>query len=182
MLNKIKFGEALRLLVSALDISISRLSKAINVDTSLVNRWVNDNRIPSYNTPYIENISEYLTRNIHNSHQIQCVKEIICKYINVENDQSSDENLQELILILLKESQGYSFEIKKQDKKSETSSTIAQTHNTKRSDNANHISLSNEDIIILGFEGIMKQCITLLEDAAKIKNHLENNVIYNLLF
>lgn len=178
MINKIKFGEALKLLASALDISISRLSKAINVDTSLVNRWVNDNRIPSYNTTYIESISEYLSRNIHNSHQIQCIIDIISKYINVENDQLSDENIQELIRMFLREAQGYSFEIKKQDKISKTSSRIAQTLNSKRSENSSLISLSNEDKIIPGFKNIIKQSITLLENAANSKNHPENNVIY----
>ena len=69
----------------ALDISMNQLSKAINVDSSLVSRWVSGKRIPAYNTIYIDSITEYFSRNIKNSFQEQNLNKVLLSLIKMKN-------------------------------------------------------------------------------------------------
>jgi len=195
MITNVKFGECLKLLLSALDISINRLSKAINVDSSLVNRWVNEKRIPSYNSTYIECISEYLSKNIQNSFQIQYFNDLL---FNVNEDNESVVDFEEKIKKALKESQGYSFECKKAElRESKTNSKNKEKASKLLSSNypfcyvrennvsdethtwnpTNSIPLSSNDKIIMGHENILAASIFLLETAAKQKFE-NNNTIY----
>ena len=110
MIKKIRFGECLNMLLSALNISNNRLSKSINVDSSLISRWLHEKRIPSYRTNYIENISEYLSQNILNSFQEQRLDEVIntlCE--NIDSKMSVKDKINKVLL----EAQGYSLETKK---------------------------------------------------------------------
>lgn len=177
--SKIKFGESLKLLISALDISISRLSKAINVDTSLANRWVNEKRIPSYNTPYIENIAEYLSKNIQNSYQLECLKRIIGSHMDISEENISSDNIKEVIFQFLNEAHGYSRECKKNEQRIK-SYAREQKIDLKNinADYLDHLELSNEDKIIPGIGNIINQGISLIETAANIKGTKENNTIY----
>lgn len=186
MITNLTFGECLKCLLSTLDISINRLSKAINVDSSLVNRWVHEKRIPSYNTPYIEGISEYLSKSVHNSFQEQHIDEL---YFNVYKGSESSDNIREKIRKLLLESQGYSVECKKRERKEQISKFLNNGqdcfngNNTNRNfmwktDSINHsTSLSSEDKIIYGTENVLAASIFLLEAAASqgVRN---NNTIY----
>jgi hypothetical protein len=103
-----------------LDISINKLSKAINVDSSLVNRWIHGKRIPSYTTPYVESISDYLSKNIHNTFQEKRINEFFQN--TYENNKSivndiEIESTKEKIRKLLLEAQGYSIECNKKEQK-----------------------------------------------------------------
>ena len=89
-----KFGECLKQLLSILGISMNQLSKAINVDSSLVNRWVNDKRIPLYNTSYIEHISEYLSKNVTNTFQIQHLNKL---FMDICKNGSSEDSIKDKI-------------------------------------------------------------------------------------
>lgn len=110
MKKQVKFGECLRLMLTSLDISGNRLSQAINVDSSLVSRWLNEKRVPSYRSNYIEEISKYFSANILNSFQeerLNCVIDAVCGTLE------TDACLKERILKTLLEAQGYSLECKK---------------------------------------------------------------------
>lgn len=192
MIKKTKFGECLRLLLSALNISSNRLSKAINVDSSLISRWLHEKRIPSYRTSYIENISEYLSKNILNSFQKQRLDGVINSlYENIDNQMSVKDQINKLLL----ESQGYSLECKKsQTKKKSPSATKAlKTKNIHASDiklnldsikecenNLNEytslISLSPEDKIVIGDKNILSAFLLLLENATKFKNSVHDTI------
>ncbi len=113
MKKQVKFGECLRLILNALNISSNRLSQAINVDSSLVSRWLNEKRIPSYRSNYIEEISKYLSTNILNSFQAQRLNEVIESFNGLF---SADTPLKEKILKVLQEAQGYSIECQKKGK------------------------------------------------------------------
>lgn len=78
-MSYIKFSECLTSLLSILDISANRLSKAINVDSSLVNRWVNGKRIPGYDSIHIQTIADYFAKNILNSIQAQRLNELFAR-------------------------------------------------------------------------------------------------------
>lgn len=163
MATKMTFGECLKFLLSTLDISMNRLSKAINVDNSLVNRWVHGKRIPSYGTAYINSIAEYLSKNIHNTFQMKRLNELllsICKDSDLRC--SNEEKIKKILL----EAQGYSIECKKKQGKE----IKKQTYNKS-------VALSNDDKIIFGADDIFSAGISLLKIAASQRPR-GNNTIY----
>jgi len=112
-MGHIEFGQSLEYLLTSLNISINRLAKAINVDGSLVNRWVNGRRIPAYNSMYIEDITEFLARNVKNSWQIKHIEKLFEEVGGTDVDSLS---IEDKIRKILYESQGYSIEIQKKKK------------------------------------------------------------------
>ncbi|MDF2986052.1 MAG: helix-turn-helix transcriptional regulator [Eubacterium sp.] len=172
MATNIKFGECLKLLISSLDISINRLAKAINVDNSLVNRWIHGKRVPSYNTLYIDRISEYLSKNVHNTIQLEHLNNVL---LEVCRDTGAVADLQEKIRITLKESQGYSFECKKAERKE---SKIHMTNMEEGLSNA--VALSSKDKIILGINNILSAAISLLETAVCQAQQKEKTIYITL--
>jgi hypothetical protein len=116
--SNIKFGECLKFLLSTLDISSNKLSKAINVDSSLVNRWIHEKRIPAYTTTYIESISDYLSMNIHNTFQEKRLNEFFLNvYENSESANIDADSTKKKIKRALLEAQGYSIECNRKEQK-----------------------------------------------------------------
>ncbi len=110
MTTKIKFGECLHLLMSSLDISNSRLSKGLNLDSSLISRWLHEKRIPAYHSNYIESISSFLSEGILNSFQKQRLDDainLVCP--NLDETLTTKDRITKALL----ESQGFSLECKK---------------------------------------------------------------------
>jgi len=176
-----KFGECLKQLLSILGISMNQLSKAINVDSSLVNRWVNDKRIPLYNTSYIEHISEYLSKNVTNTFQIQHLNKL---FMDICKNGSSEDSIKDKIKKILSEAQGYSIEWKKQCKKREKFANfldegnfISELPDELLNNPSAHIDLSNEDKIIIGKNNVISFGVHLLKVAAS-QNCKGNNTIY----
>ncbi|MCB2357820.1 hypothetical protein [Clostridium estertheticum] len=156
MITKVKFGECLQLLLSSLDMSNNRLAKGINVDSSLISRWLHEQRIPSYHGNYIESITNFLSENIFNSIQEQRLHDvlnIVCgnAYINIP--------IKGKLMKALLESQGRSLE-------------------GKRIRTNKKIDLSNKDNnnIIIGRKNVLAAILTLIEKAGKEKCK-DNNVI-----
>ena len=180
----IVFGECLKLLLSALDISNNRLSKAINVDSSFVSRWIHGKRVPPYNSSYIDNISEYLSNNVHNSFQEQQLNTI---FLNTFVDKEITAGIKEKIKKALLEAQGYSIEFNKKRKKEIEINSSNKEHISKllNDDPINHTEqnithfteLSSEDKVILGAENILAACYDLLEIATKQKCG-KSNIMY----
>lgn len=187
-MTNIKFGECLSLLLSALDINMNQLSKAINVDSSLVSRWVSGKRIPAYNTVYIESITEYLSKNIKNSFQEQHVNRI---FFSISKSNELNISIQEKIQKILLESQGYSIECKKEEQRGKKNQPINKEqissflnmdqHYPNKQDNINDfnytVNLSSEDKIIFGIENIVSAGTSLLE-ATTSQLCKDDNVIY----
>ena len=178
-MTNMTFGECLRSLLSILDISMNRLSKAINVDNSLINRWIHEKRIPAYNTAYIENIAEYLSRSFHNSTQIKSLDALLYK---VCDNNPSTVSIKDKIKIILSECQGYSIECrKKENKKNSNLSTNQElSHNSLYCTDIileKVLSLSSDDKIFFGNISALSSCIQLLKSATSSKNS-GNNTIY----
>lgn len=193
MINNMTFGECLKYMLSTLGISINRLSKAINVDSSLVNRWIHGTRIPAYHTPYIESIIEYLSKNIQNSIQVQHLNELYSK-LNICEEYKRIECDKEKIRIALLEAQGYSIECKKSERmknKEKLSKlinnyqydaagelhAINETHASGTPDLIDFVTLSNNDKIIFETKNIISYGISLLE-AALDKEVKDKKIIY----
>jgi len=167
---------------------MNQLAKAINVDSSLVNRWANGKRIPAYNTVYIESITEYLSKNIKNSFQEQHINELFMKIC--KNNEFNGNIIEKTRKVLL-ESQGYSIECKKKEQKQRKEQSIDEKKTSNLldikqlySDNHDNINvpnqtidLSDEDKIIFGIENIISAFISLLEIAAN-QEHKDNKIIY----
>jgi hypothetical protein len=199
MVANMKFGECLRFLLSVIDISIVRLSKAINVDSSLVNRWVNEKRTPAYNTNYIEKISEYLSGCVLNTFQEQYINEL---FLKVCGEDETELVVKEKIKKILLQAQGYSMEYRKKllnEKKFQlsTKEEISKLADScpdfyKKNDNIKTnaaplsahstdflINLSSEDKIIMGYKNILQASISLLHQASL---HKVNNDIIHISF
>ncbi|QAT39831.1 helix-turn-helix transcriptional regulator [Clostridium sp. JN-9] len=175
MKENIKFSESLSFLLSTLDISISRLAKAINVDSSLVNRWVNGKRVPSYKTNYINNISDYLSGNVQNSFQKKYINDF---YYRIFNDNIIEDDMEERIKKILAESQGYSIELRKMEltKSKPKSADKEQSSNSKQ-----FISLSKQDQLIIGSKNVISKSLSLLEAAANTKCKNNNTIFISFI-
>lgn len=58
----LSFGECLTMLLDKFSISGSKLSRALNVDPSLVNKWMHNKRVVPHNSNYIEQIADYICK------------------------------------------------------------------------------------------------------------------------
>ncbi|MBU3102154.1 MULTISPECIES: hypothetical protein [Clostridium] len=158
MITKVKFGECLQLLLSSLDMSNNRLAKGINVDSSLISRWLHEQRIPSYHGNYIESITNFLSENILNSIQEQRLNDvlkIICGNLDIRVSRKNK------IMKVLLEAQGCSLEGKK-------------IRINKKIDLSNDNTDNN---IIIGRKNVLASILALIEKAGKEKGK-DNNVIY----
>ncbi len=182
LFNKMTFGKCLKLLLATLNVPMSHLAKAINVDNSLVSRWVHEKRLPSYVASYIDNIAEYLSRKILNTYQIKLLDELYFDLI--EHDNIREITNIEKIRALLYHSLNYSIECKKKEK---TSADISKSKNQiavnanmidiPQANITNSVDLSSNDKVIYGISNIFSTVITMLEKASKHKRR-DNNIIY----
>lgn len=175
----IKFSDCLKLMLSNLGISSNRLSKAINVDSSLVNRWINGKRIPSYHTAYIEQISEFLAKNIYNTYQKQRISDLITEACG-SNDNSLP--IKDQIFHMLSEAQGYSLECYQKELK-EHKSTGKKAHSLYSEEITalgTSSSFSAKDKILIGQQMITQTTLHLLEDIGK-KRPRKDDTIYIVL-
>ncbi len=184
-MNNMTFGECLKCMLSALEVSMNRLAKYINVDNSLVNRWVHEKRIPPYGSAHIENIAEYLSKNVHNTFQISYINDIITKQgLWAENLSNTEDKIKKILF----EAQGYSLEcrkkllIKKKEMMSEIkhrdlieTKTIAYMKQFKGIEGI--IELSSNDKVIFGSDNIIKFLLELLNEASLIGRQ-DNKTIY----
>lgn len=109
------FGECLAAILNALDLKCSKLAKEINVDPSLVYKWLRGERVPSYDTSYIELISNYISSKISNNFQMEAITDLLDKH-GIETSEISNMDLLNKIKIWLQEAQGYSIKLQKKAK------------------------------------------------------------------
>lgn len=149
------FGECLSLLLSALDMSANRLSRAINVDGSLISRWIRGERIPSYRSNYIEAIAGYLEQNVLHSLQSQQIDRL-CSQIfgEIRHEDSMKDKIRKLLL----EAQGYSLESRKQAEKKKSS--------PRKQSAVPYTSLSSDNKVISGQRQISALALSMMEAAA----------------
>jgi len=190
----ITYAECLKALLSTLNISMSRLSKAINVDNSLINRWIHGKRIPPYGTSYIEKIAEYLAKNASSTYHREQLEHLL---INLSGDIHVEcNNYVSAIKKILLEAQCYSIETRKLEKRERKNTSSISNQDLKPvfiyetelksfdSSSSGHINsplhtfnLSEKDKIIYGLDNIMSQFISLLEYAQNHKGS-EGDSIY----
>lgn len=182
------FSESLAAILNALDLKCSKLAKEINVDPSLVYKWLRGERVPSYDTPYVELISNYIANKINNNFQMEAITDLLGKY-GIEMSETGNMYLQNKIRMLLHNAQGYSIKLQKKSKTSkkndlDNASSIASylknidtkkytKRNTCESNVINHDSDINGDLfcgydniqIIKGRKEVIHSAIKLIRQA-----------------
>lgn len=177
MNTSIDFAHCLKYLLSALGISINRLSKVLNVDGSLVNRWVNGKRIPSYNSNYIEAISQFLSTSIKNSLQIQLIDELFERVFGVDAEGGCNE---EKIKKVLFEAQGISLNNHKLYNKESKKMLRQKKTGLKPPFYSDIVSMSQEDKAISGTHNVASAWRHLL--GLTLQAHKRKKVIYITYF
>lgn len=173
-MKHLEFGECLDYLLKTLGISINRLAKAINVDNSLANRWVNGKRVPTYNSLYIEDITNFLADNIKNSIQINSINTL---FLEMFGDNAQADTPKEKIKKILYEAQGYSLEIRKK-KQAENAFSANKKIGTPQT-SSSHLSV--QDTIVHGSINTLVACNDLLNSALNSLSPAEH-IIYLTYF
>ena len=169
MYNELTFGKCLKFFLSTLNLPMSKLARAINVDNSLISLWVSEKRIPS--TIYIDEIIEYLLQNITNYLQTMQINELFNSLPT--NDYNPELTVREKIHKMLFSSLSYSHVCKEQTKKLQND-TI-QTRNKIAEPSWKSIELSCK--LIFGFTYIFSASNSLLERAKHFRC-TDKNLIY----
>ncbi len=169
----IKFCDCLKRLLTELGISSSRLAKAINVDSSLVNRWINGKRIPSYSTAYIENIADYLCKNIHNTFQEQQIQDFIN---DICGTMDHAETFKDQVQYVLLEAQGYSIQCAQKEKLRQKSPPAIKYHSIEIPEADRLFSLSEKDKFLTTCGQITETCLSMLEAALSVKAQNQNTI------
>lgn len=192
-MNNITFGECLKNMLLALNLSMSRLAKSIHVDSSLVNRWVHGERIPPYDSPYIENIAVYLSKNVKNEYQVDNINDILIKQgMNFDNLNNMYEKIKRSLL----EAQGCSFQkkhlkekdiklkektLREEKKQKIIHSAVLESDTMDRmlQNKGLHeiVELSCNDKVIFCSDNIEKHAIDMLHEALS-GDFAENKVVY----
>ncbi len=183
MCDSMEFGECLKKLLAALDISGSKLAKALNVDPSLISKWVNCKKIPSYESSYIESIAEYIEKSILNSFQELKIDKVVNSIAEAEILQNKGIQIKEKIKYVLFQTQGYSIENKLNEKIPIQSSGATRFINrpeieipakndirkklSKKPGVTSQIPLTTSNSLIIGCREVLYAALSLFEEAAK---------------
>lgn len=101
MRENVTFGECLSEILTALDLKSSKLAREINIDASLIYKWLRCERIPSSDSPYIELIMSYLSRKALGPHQKMNLTEVLTRHEIFLSGTSDTEMLDKLKSLLL---------------------------------------------------------------------------------
>lgn len=200
------FGECLYRMLSAIDIRYSSLAKFLNVDSSLVNRWIHGKRTPPYRSSYIEKISEFIAGSILNSLQEERLHKLLD---SMDGSLYPGTDLREKLKRVLLEAQGRSIELEK-DKKQKVKNIArinsppvsggfiqtacrdsekegaaaggdaARLDGTPGGNIPRHctVPLSKQDRIITGARNIISAIMELLENALKAGGGANKTIVY----
>lgn len=115
MRENVTFGECLSEILIALNLKSSRLARGINIDASLIYKWLRRERVPSSDSPYIELIMNYLSRKALSPQQKMNLTEVLNRYEIFLSGTSDAEMLDKLKSLLLNV-QNYSIMLRHQMK------------------------------------------------------------------
>lgn len=168
------FGECLTAILNALDLKCSKLAKEISVDPSLVYKWLRGERIPSYDTPYIELISSYIAGKIINNYQMESILDLLGIHQSLEVANSKE--LQKNIRIWLQEAQGYSLKLKKKKYPDNVSSASAFPHRISK----NHrVKYGGNSALLVHHDTLHKDLVHSYDHIHVIQGH--KDVVYSLI-
>lgn len=115
MKENITYGECLSEILLALNIKASWLAREINIDSSLVYKWIRNERVPSYESPYINLILKSIVKRLSNSSSKKAIIEVLNSY-GVEVLETNDTHILKLLRFILESSQYHSIMLQKKTK------------------------------------------------------------------
>lgn len=174
MYTHITFDECLKLFLTTLDIRMSQLAKAINVDSSLVNRWVNGKRIPS--SAYIGDITDYLARNTLSPLQQKLVNEIFLS-LGIDTNEEKRSN-EEIFRRVLNRALAHSQSSLKTKKLSLAQGACCIPVKDPEPGILHSIPLSSKDRLLYGMPSIYSALLVFLKNAAGCRIGAKDRTIY----
>lgn len=111
MKENITYSECLAKILQALDLKSSRLAREINIDSSLIYKWLRNERVPSSESPYIELILKCIEKRLTNSFQKKAVIDVLTDY-GIELSETGDTYILNHLRLILQDSQGYSIRLR----------------------------------------------------------------------
>ncbi|WIV13012.1 helix-turn-helix transcriptional regulator [Proteiniborus sp. MB09-C3] len=192
MKSILEFGECLRIILSSLNMTYNQLARGINVDPSLVSRWVNNKRVPSYNSNHIQNIAKFISNSITNVQQKQSITEAI-HMLNRNKKNDKFKKIEDILENILLVGQEYSIANKKntEDKTnspyfgtgfSEKEFILASGDNTLSSeDKINmHSYWSCNECVIVGEQYVLSSVADILYKASKMNGRHSEPILITL--
>ncbi len=193
MESVLEFGECLKIMLSSLNITYNQLARGINVDPSLVSRWINNKRVPPYNSNHIQNIAKYISNSITNGQQEQSITEVIYMFnSNKKNDnfKKMEDRLENILLVV----QEYSIERRKSIAVEINSKYYKANFSEKKfalasngSDilpNNDEINMSNymlcNECVVVGQKHILSSIIDVLDKASKTNGEHSEPILITL--
>ncbi|KOA20144.1 hypothetical protein CLHOM_13400 [Clostridium homopropionicum DSM 5847] len=171
MKNNKGFGNCLSELLKIFNLKGSRLARGINVDSSLIYKWLRNERVPSYNSTYIDLITNFFINNISNSFQKEIVVEALRKW-SLEELATEDISIEEAIRTYLKEAQGYSIELlSKENNKKRQAKSLSKDMLSSGIDFVN---------IITGEDGVLQSALDILENIPKYPEGKDDTILITL--
>ena len=110
MKENITYGECLSHILQALNLKSSKLAREINIDSSLIYKWLRNERVPSAESPYIDLILKYIGRRLANSSQRDAIIVFLTDN-EIELSEASDTCILSNLKLILQNSQGYSIRL-----------------------------------------------------------------------
>lgn len=171
MKNNKGFGDSLSELLKVFNLKGSRLARGINVDSSLIYKWLRNERVPSYNSTYIDLITNFFMNNISNSFQKEIIVEAL-KKLFLEELNTEAICIEEAIRTILREAQGYSIELlSKENNKKRQSKALAKNMLSSGIDFVN---------IINGQDEVVQTALDILENIPKHPEGKDDTVLITL--
>ncbi len=193
MESVLEFGECLKIMLSPLNITYNQLARGINVDPSLVSRWINNKRVPPYNSNHVQNIAKFISNSIANDQQEQSITEVIYMFnSNKKNDKfkSIEDRLENILLV----GQEYSIERRKniavkinskyyEANFSEKEFVLASSGSDILSNN-DDINVSNymlcNECVVVGQKHVLSSIIDVLDKASKTNGEHSEPILITL--
>ncbi|SDY56471.1 hypothetical protein SAMN05660462_00347 [Proteiniborus ethanoligenes] len=189
MKSCLEFGECLKLIVSSLNITYNQLARGINVDPSLVSKWINNKRVPPYNSNHIQNIAKFISSTVSSSQQERNINEVMKM---ISNEKSiTFRKVEDKIEDILLNGQEYSIEQKNKIavrfnsnymsvKTSKAKPILINGSNNIFPHNNDHISTSHtmcSECMITGEEYILSNILRILDEASTINGKHQEPIL-----
>ena len=150
------FGESLSTILKIFNINGSKLAKGINIDQSLLYKWLRNERMPAHNSPYINLIANYLSESFNNN---PFIKESVAELFPDKADIKSE------IHNMLNQAHIYSLYLKDHEKLVIKGNSNSKTNSLLQGlQKEEHI---NKIRIIKGIEELLDSTLDLINHASK---------------
>ncbi len=182
MKENVTFGECFSDILHTLNIKSSKLARELNIDASLVYKWLRSERIPPVDSPYIELFIGYLAKKPLNPQQKMDLTEIISRYgINLSG--TNDAEILGKLELLLRNVQRQAIRLRDLSK-SMKKDNIVETETKERFRDClsrNDSACCYDSVkIIKGNENVIASMIDLLKNTPRTPSDNNNTILLKI--